>query len=85
MNGSHMIDTEEGFELFKDHLKHNVYAVVWSAWMRKDKSSITDDQAYIIFDRFIRSYSLLINLTYDNPNDFKQFVEFIDEIRALIE
>ena len=79
------LETDEGFKRFKDHLKHNVYAVVWSAWMAKDKSSVTDEQAYIIFDRFIRSYSLLVNLTYEKPNDFKEFIEFIDEIRALIE
>ena len=53
MNGAIKIDTPEGFDMFKEHLKHNVYAVVWSAWMRKDKSSVTDNQTYIIFDRFI--------------------------------
>ena len=30
------MDTPEGFDMFKEHPKHNVYAVVWSAWMKKD-------------------------------------------------
>jgi hypothetical protein len=84
-DSSTIMDQQNNFERFKTHLKDNVYAVLWSAWLRKDKSGLTEIQCQIILDKFVHAFFIMASLQTDTPNDFRMFLQIIDEIRILIE
>ena len=77
---------EEGFvETFKEHLKKNFYDVTWSAFMRRDQSSLSQNEHKVIFDKFVRALLILSSITYDTPNKCVDFFDIMDELRVHIE
>ena len=79
------MDLEDVFQNFKIHLKDNVYAVLWSAWLRKDKSGLSEHQCQHILHTFVHAFFILASLQRNHPNDLRLFFELVDEIRNLIE
>ena len=79
------MDLQDVFENFKIHLKDNVYAVLWSAWLRKDKSGLTENECQHILHTFAHAFIILASLQRDSPNDLRTFFDVINEIRILVE
>ena len=59
------MDLQDVFENFKIHLKDNVYAVLWSAWLRKDKSGLTENECQHILHTFAHAFIILSDLDID--------------------
>ena len=78
---------EEGFDVatFKEHLKENIYDVTWAAFMRADRSSLSQDEYKVIFDKFVKSLFILASVTISTPNRCVDFFDIMDELRVHIE
>ena len=77
---------EEAFvETFKEHLKTNFYDVTWSAFTRRDRSSLSHNENKVIFDKFLRALLILSSVTYDTPNKCADFFDIMDELSVHIE
>ena len=79
------MDLDVVFENFKTHLKDNVYAVLWSAWLRKDKSGLSENHCQHILQLFVYAFFIMASLKREARNDLRTFFELVDEIRFLIE
>ena len=77
---------EEAFiEPFKKHLKKNVYDVMWSAFTRRDQSSLSQDERKVIFDKFVKASLILSSMTSNTPKKCVDFLEVMDELRVHIQ
>ena len=79
------MDLEEVFQNFKTHLKNNVYAVLWSAWLRKDKSGLSEHECQHILHLFVYAFFIMASLKRESRTDLRIFFELVNEIRILIE
>lgn len=82
-----MADSQETafVEHFKEHLKKNVYDITWSAFARKDQSSLSEDERKVICDKFVKAMLILWSITINTPNKCVDFFQVMDELRVHIE
>ena len=77
---------EEGFlQTFKEQLKKDFYDVTWAAYLRRDKSSLSQNEQKVIFDKFVRALLILSSITIDTPNKCVDFFDVMDELQVDIE
>ena len=78
-------EEEDFITPYKEHLKKNVYDVMWYAFLRRDQSNLSQTERTLIFDKFFKALLIMQSITVDTPNTFIKFLEAMDELRVRIE
>ena len=78
-------EEEDFITPYKEHLKKNVYDVMWYAFLRRDQSNLSQTERTLIFDKFFKALLIMQSITVDTPNTFIKFLEAMDELRVHIE
>ena len=78
-------EEEDFITPYKEHLKKNVYDVMWYAFLRRDHSNLSQTERTLIFDKFFKALLIMQSITADTPNTFIKFLEAMDELRVRIE
>ena len=78
-------EEEDFITPYKEHLKKNVYDVMWYAFLRRDQSNLSQTERTLIFDKFFKALLIMQSISVDTPNNFIKFLEAMDELRVRIE
>ena len=78
-------EEEDFITPYKEHLKKNVYDVMWYAFLQRDQSNLSQTERTLIFDKFFKALLIMQSITVDTPNTFIKFLEAMDELRVRIE
>ena len=78
-------EEEDFITPYKEHLKKNVYDVMWYAFLRRDQSNLSQTERTLIFDKFFKALLIMQSITVDTPNTFIKCLEAMDELRVRIE
>ena len=78
-------EEEDFITPYKEHLKKNVYDVMWYAFLQRDQSNLSQTERTLIFDKFFKALLIMQSISVDTPNNFIKFLEAMDELRVRIE